>query len=138
MNDWHIQPLDNLLTVRFKRIIEKIGILLKLLKSEHKFDSLKEWDTVCRGMIDSLFADIYWTAEYLRIKNKANINNPFFIWCRMFDTLKHFQRTSHVADNICNRTNIEISLLGTPIIRDVSGFLKKLEKYKWQNFGWRF
>lgn len=125
MNDWYIKPLDrdSLLNVRFKRIIEKVDILLKLLKSEHKFDSLKEWDTVCRGLIDSLFADIYWIAEYLEIKNKPNINNPFFIWCRMFDTLKHYDRTKQVANNIYNKSNIETSLLGAPIIRDVPNFL---------------
>lgn len=125
MNDWYFKPFTStdLLNNRFMRVSNKIDLLLKLLKSEQKYDNLKEWDILCRSVIDSLFIDMYWIAEYLIIKNKPSINNPFFIWCRMFDTLKHINRTSQVADKISQKVCIETSLLGMPIIRDVSGFL---------------
>ena len=95
---------SKLLNIRFEWIDNKINLLLKLLKNEKIFNSLEEWDIVCRSVIHSIFIDTYWISEYLKIKTKPNLNNPFYIWAKMFDTLKHCDRTYHISENITNES----------------------------------
>ena len=94
---------NELLSNRFNWLENKISLLLKLLKNEKIFNNLKEWDMVCRSVIHSIFIDTYWVSEYLDIKTKPNLNNPFYIWAKMFDTLKHYERTQYVDENITTK-----------------------------------